>query len=247
MVHQIALASVVTSSFMEEFLLLKFSCELLHHQQFQWYVRCDEASAALLSKEANITATPFCSSSLTRNSPGEKEFNRIALQKAESIADAWNAGLCTSVAFLDADLIVTSAFLSDFEMFDTDLILTPNHHAPGNEVFEPFHGFFNSGFVLTKNCKFHEKWKAHLSSRSWQFSDQVCFNDLCAEFSVTQLTSLANIGFWHSRNARIFNFEPIPPNCCLLHAHCFHPITDGRGWVDRMFAFHCLRFLHTST
>ena len=246
MTLRVALASVVTRSFIEEFRLLKFSCELLHRQQFRWYVRCDEAAAFVLSKDPDVVVARFSPPQMHRVSPGDADFIQVALQKAEALADAWQAGTSGGVAFLDADLIFTSALLRELERFETDLILTPNHHAPGIEVLEPFHGYFNSGFVLTRTPKFHEMWKARLRSQSWHFTDQVCLNEICANFSVTCLDSSVNVGFWHSLKADTFRFETIPAECSLLHVHCLQTVAARRGWRDRMFALHCLKFLKAS-
>jgi hypothetical protein len=243
---EVALASVVTSPFVEEFGLLKFSCELLHRQRFRWYVRCDESAALVLAKDPDILVTRFSPPNTRRVSPGDSEFMQVALQKAEALADAWKAESSCGVAFLDADLIFTAPLLQNITHIDTDLVLTPNYHASGIEAFEPFHGYFNSGFLFTRTAQFHQLWRQQLIARSWEFTDQVCLNDVCANFSITPLDKSANVGFWHSPEANTFRFEPIPVDCSLLHVHCFHVVAAPRGWRDRMFALHCLRFLSAS-
>ena len=241
----IALASVVTFPLFNEFCILKYSFELFHGNKFLWYIRCDQETKKLMRQWSNVRCTVFAAPS-TRQAVGENEFQRVAAQKMNAIEDAWANKDIEAVAFLDADLIITTAFIEPVASSHVDLVLTSNHLPYRDQQLAPFHGYFNSGFILTKTPEFHKQWREAFISQPWLLSDQVCLNDVVRKFKIRLLNSSANIGFWHSPGSWSFEFLKIPADCQFLHVHLFNNLEAHRGWVDRTFALHCLLFMVSS-
>lgn len=239
---QVALSSVVTSAVVEEFEILKRSFELFHGAHFPWFVRCDRAAHHQLQQYHNVHAVLFETDDQVRSLPGTSAFHAIGLQKMEALEDAWASrrNQWSAVAFLDADLLITAELLSALLGTDAEVILASNHHYR-KSLFDPFYGHFNSGFILTKTPAFHRVWAEAYSAHLWQFSDQVCLNQILRDFRVRTLES-SNIGFWASADPFQFNFAQIPTHCYFLHVHLFQS-PHGRGWIERMFALHCLKYL----
>jgi hypothetical protein len=246
MERSIALASVVTAPVIGEFLILKSSMELTHGPALRWFVRSDKEAASVLKRYENVSMQTFTTMANERVLPGSQAFHKVAIQKAKVIGDAWASHGTRIVVFLDADVIITRAFLFNSALGATDLTLTPNWHPHKYKAVESYHGYFNSGFVATTSPTFHTWWLQTLEARQWQLSDQVCLNEIPSRFSVSRLGRSANIGFWRSPGAGHFRFKPIPRNCRFLHVHLFQNVMSSRGWLDRMFAIHCLRFLVSS-
>ncbi|HEY0758737.1 MAG TPA: hypothetical protein VGD59_05730 [Acidisarcina sp.] len=163
-----------------------------------------------------------------------------------AMADAWSSGSCDAVVFLDADLIFTADLISEIAATSSDLVLTPNYLPPAAEALQPFHGHFNAGFIWTTTPAFHDRWREAFQSRRWELSDQVSLSDVAAGFTVFSLGPTANVGFWRSENAHLFDFVRIDDACSCLHVHLFQHPESGRGWLEKMFALHCLRFLKLS-
>lgn len=244
--ERIALSTVLTFPLLAEFQIMKLSFELFNGEAYKWYVRCDRPTAETLATYANVIPTVFDGQAGCACTPGDPRFNAIARQKMCTIADAWNSGSCDAVAFLDADLIITAEFLAAVAKQTDTVALTPNYHPEINASLEQFHGHFNSGFVLTRNRSFHTLWEEAFLSSAWELSDQVSLNTVAPTVSALSLAESANVGFWRSPGAWSFDFLNIPDNCEFLHVHLFQQLNSGRGWMEKQFALHCLKFLKRS-
>lgn len=245
MTQTVALSTVVTLPLINEFHILKVSFELFHGQDYTWYVRCDRPSESVLSSYHNVVPTVFSESAPARVGPGDKSFNQIVRQKMLSIDDAWGVHP-EAVAFLDTDLVITADFLNRVANMNGDIALTPNHHSENIIPLETFHGHFNSGFLLTKNDQFHKFWQEDFAMHEWELSDQVSLNRVASRFEVLILDTTFNIGFWRCPHFWSFEFIDLPANCQFFHVHLYQNVDRGRGWVERLFALHCLRYLKAS-
>lgn len=244
MAQELALCSVVTAGLLEEFLLLKLSVELFHHREYQWFVRCDEASAEQLGSYSNIRCTIFRDHLANRPHLESKEFRTVVAEKMAVLEDAWTSHTWNSVAFLDADLILTAPFLESLHDRGSDLILTPNYYPVAKEYLIPIHGYYNSGFVVTRTQRFHNWWRGAFENNPSQFTDQWSLNSAEKHFTVCQLGPRANVGFW--RSDTLGEYLPIDIDCLFLHVHMFQPLRTHRDWIDKSFALHCVKFLSTS-
>ncbi len=245
MEQTVALSTVVTLPLLNEFHILKVSFELFHGYDYVWYVRCDRPSERILASYYNVVPTVFSESVPARVSPGDQSFNQVVQQKMRSINDAWGVHP-DAVVFLDTDLVITSEFLHRVVNMTKDLALTPNHHSENIIPFESFHGHFNSGFLLTKNNQFHKLWQEEFARYEWELSDQVSLNRIASRFDVLILDSSFNVGFWRSPRFWFFEFVELPADCQFFHVHLYQHVDRGRGWLERLFALHCLRYLKAS-
>jgi hypothetical protein len=241
---QIALASVVTAAVLDEFKFLKFSFELFHGPNYRWFIRCDRASLEILSAYPNVVCHGFIDSVMERPDIESQEFRSIVGEKMNAMADAWKGGDWVGVVFLDADIIMTSQLMTTISAIRGDIALTPNYYPEANKHLASVHGYYNSGFVFTRNRHFHEWWQNAYKSQPWRWTDQACLNDVNGKFKVETLSYRANIGFW--RSAKIPEYDLIPPGCEFLHVHLFQPLRTQRQWIDKAFALHCLKFLRQS-
>ena len=243
MASRISLATVVTASTLKEFLLLRYSFEQFHTEQYRWFVRCDRASEEQIRGFSGTVATPFCD---LWDKPITTQSRPLLKEKMNAMADAWTEGDSDIVAFLASDLLFTTPCLETLANPKVEVVLTPNYFPWKLYELCPYYGYFNSGFVLTRSPRFHELWRRAFASTPWKYADQGCLNDVASEFSVTLLGQEANIGAWRSERADSFVFKPIPKECRFLRAPCFGPLLTPDDWRNRMFALHCLRFLRAS-
>jgi hypothetical protein len=244
--ERIALATVVTLPLIDEFRILKRSFELFHGKDFHWYVHCDRVSERLLGSIEGVKCTVFSEQPPRVSSPGQPGFHDIATQKAAAMETAWSSHQWDAVALLDADLIFTAETLSHAAATGHELVLTPNH-APWPDIeLSPFHGYFNSGFIFTRSRHFHAAWRKSYRSQPWTFTDQVCLNDVAKEFEVAMMDPRANVGFWRSKHANCYAYQPIPRDCIFLHNHLYRRLNSSRDWISRTFGLHCLRYLTRS-
>jgi hypothetical protein len=245
-----ALCSVVTAAVLEEFLLLKFSVDTFHERTYQWFVRSDRFSATILSNYSDISCTVFEESLMARPKSESQAFRSIVAEKMNAMEDAWNAGDCTSVAFLDADLIMTAAVLDESERYAIEVLLTPHYYPSANRNLERFYGHYNTGFAFSKTPRFHKWWRIAFAEQPDRFADQACMNEVKDHFAVQTLSERANIGVWRSStfgNFRTFGqFNEIPSDCLFLHVHLFQPLNGPNLWIQKLFALHCLTFLRAS-
>jgi hypothetical protein len=174
-----------------------------------------------------------------------QEFRNIVGEKMNALADAWHGGTWNAVMFLDADLMITAPILDCLGAIEGQVLLTPNYYPKGFEGFVAVHGYYNSGFVLTRSREFHEWWAGAFATQPAKWTDQAVLNEVGKHFTVTRLPESANVGFW--RSAGFGRYAPIPPECMFLHAHFFQPLQTTRNWIDRAFAMHCLEFLQASS
>jgi hypothetical protein len=254
MESRIALSTVVTLSVLNEFLFLKFSWELFHGQDYQWYIRSDSASRAVLSNHANVTCAVFADSVARRPPVNSQPFWHIAGQKMNAMADAWNGGPWEAVAYLDADIVITASVMDFVFPLTSQVALTP-HYFPGwEEDFaekqqrEAKEGYYNSGFVVARDRTFPEWWKHAYQRRPGKsFGDQRCLSEARDHFDVAALDQSANIGFWRTPFRSIPTFKAIPADCKFLHCHLFQPLRTQLEWLNRMFALHSLDFLRNSS
>jgi hypothetical protein len=238
---QVALTSIVTFAVLEEFKFLKFSFELFHGTDYQWFVRCDHASLEALLKYPNVICNVFGDRIDERPDNKSKEFWHIMGEKMNVMADAWKGGNWTGVMFLDSDIVMTAPLMATISGITEDLILTPNHYPEATKHLAPVCGYYNGGFVFARNRRFHEWWRDAYTSKPSPWADQPCLNNADEKFSVATLSHRANIGFW--RSASIPKYDPIPVDCEFLHVHLFQPLRTERQWIDKTFALHCLKFL----
>jgi len=244
MTSKVALCSVVTWSCLEEFQIMKFSFEHFHGASYQWFVRCDRQSFSDLSRYPNVKCTLFEHAAVVRPDLWSTEFRSIVHQKMRAVADAWSAGEWQAVMFLDADLIVTARFMDTALATPGDLVLTP-HFRPSSKKYEDeMYGSYNSGFLLTRAPQFHEWWENAFISAPERFTDQACLDDAGQVFTIGCLNDRANIGFW--RAPRRFSFPEIPADCLFLHVHLYQMGRSGYETLHRVFALHCIEFLHES-
>jgi len=241
---QIALTSVVTSSVLQEFEFMKFSFELFHGDEYQWFVRCDQASLQTLSAHPNVVCKSFADVIATRPAFESGDFRRIVGEKMNAVEDAWGSGNWMSVLFFDTDLIMTAPIITAISMVDGDLVLTPHYYPESTKHLAQLHGYYNSGFVCIRNNRFHQWWQDAFISETRSWTDQVCLNGAHHQFAIGTLSDRANIGFW--RSANIPEYDPIPADCQFLHVHLFDPLMTTHQWVCKAFALHCLKFLRGS-
>ena len=237
-----ALAAVVTLGVLEEFEILKFSFELFHGPDFDWYVRCCPRSADLLSRYGNVHCAVF-QTTHPRFDTDNPSFNRVVEQKMNALEDAWESGLCDSAMFLDSDLIVTDAFLNDFALLDGEVLLSPHYWPEERSADVDKYGYFNSGFVLARTAEFHKWWREAFLSQPQKFTDQQCLDDAPDHFAVRTLGEEANVGFWRAANGttKLSTFK-IPENCKFLHVHLFQPAGTRAELLCRIFAKQYLAF-----
>jgi hypothetical protein len=228
-------------------MVLKKSIELFHGTQYQWFIRCDRLSARVLETLSDVSCQIYTQSDcIDRPRSSSRDFRLIVEQKAHVISDAWEQGLWEAVIFLDADIVATSAFLERGCDIAGELVLTPNFYPEETAHYAPLHGYFNTGFILTRSRTFHDRWRRAIAGAPWRFTDQACMNEVAAEFSVGLMDDLSNVGFWRSPQARSLKFEAIRPETRFLHMHLFQPLLTQWEWVYRCFALHCLAFLAES-
>jgi hypothetical protein len=241
----IGLAAIVTEAFVDEFEMMKYSFELFHGTEAQWFVRCDRASLPSLSTHSNVHCTVFVERQPDRPDLSSEPFQRIMAEKMNVMQDAWT-GLeqCRGVLFLDVDLVFTASVLPTLREMAGDVILVPNYYPEGRERFVALHGEFNGGFVFTRVPAFHEWWREAYRVDSSRFNEQGCLNEAHERFSIARLGPHANIGFWRSLQPPDYN--AIPADCAFLHAHLYGPLVTMRHWLAKAFALHCVRFLMAS-
>jgi hypothetical protein len=245
-VVRLALCSVVTEPLLDEFRLLKWSVELFHPGQYAWYVQCDRTSEDSLKELPQVHCERFTDADIPRRRTGESGFDDLMLNKMDAMERAWSSQSCDAVAFLDADIVVTSSFLEAACALDKPVVLSPCHYPARSKHLSPYLGYFNGGFTLTKDKTFHRAWKESCISQPWK-TDQTCLNDVAPRFQIGMLDHRANVGFWRSAEHVFFKFSAIPHDCTFFHVHMFSALRNSRERLDRMFALHCLRFLRAST
>jgi hypothetical protein len=239
----VALASIVTVDYLDEFAIAKYSYELFHGTDCQWFVRCDFASLAPLSAYRNVICRVFTERQAGRPATLSPRFKRIMAEKMNVIADAYAAGEWDAVIFMDADLIFTAPVLPVLRDIAGDVILTPHYFPPKRHYLER-HGTYNGGFVFTRSRGFHEWWRAAYQADLSRFNEQSCLNEAHQSFRIGTLGAEANIGFW--RAMALPANVAIPPNCLFLHTHLYQPLETAPQWVDKAFAFCCVKFLLAS-
>ena len=244
MSSEIALCTVVTEAFLEEFEILKFSFELFHGRGYRWFVRCDDASLPRLSAHPNLSCRVFTEREAERRDLGTPEFLRIVAEKMRVVDDAWAAGGSSGVVFLDADMIATAPFMETVVRVAGDVVLTPNHYPPSRIHLAATHGEFNGGFVFVRTPRFNQWWREAFEVDPSGWADQACLNDAAEVFEVGRLGPAANVGFW--RSERKFFYEPIPDDCLFLHAHLYQSMRSLRELIDKSFSLHCMKYLHES-
>src|SRR5215813_11026405 len=225
---QIALTSIVTAAALDEFIFLKFSFELFHGTDYQWFVRCDQTSLQALSAYPNVICNKFVESVIERPDTESKEFVSIMGEKMIVMEEAWRSGNWTGVVYFDADIIITAPVIATIPGVKGDVVLTPNYYPETIKQLASAHGYYNGGFVFTRSRHFHEWWQHEYKSRPVGYSDQICLDDAHRKFSVGILSRRANVGFW--RSAKIPEYEAIPADCDFLHVHLFQPLRTQRQW-----------------
>lgn len=239
------IASIVTAAMVEEYLIFRRSMELFHSERLAWCIRCDEASAKRLEHVRFASCRVFSRSINVAAQPDSALYREIMNEKILSVEDAWACG-AESVLYCDVDMIVASEFLSDIMSGDAELALSPNYYPSESTHLNDIHGIFNGGLVLSRTPRFVAWWRKEAALYKSSFADQLCLNSASRSFSCRHLPSEYNVGFWRSVTPTWRGgFIPIPINCRLLHVHLFQPYSPIKGWIDRAFALHCLRFLRS--
>jgi hypothetical protein len=243
-VSNIAVSTVVTAALLEEFRLMKFSFELFHNSNYQWFVRCDQASEVGLREDANVTCHVFAECERSRHEIESQAFRAIAREKMAAVGDAWSAANWEGVAYFDADLIFTAPVMEQVFAIDAEIVLTPHYFPSDARHLAPIRGYYNSGFVFIREREFWKWWRDAFDSHLLSYADQQCLNDASQHFKVGVLGDSANIGLW--RCSDIPDYASIPQSCLFLHVHSFQNLRTARGWADKSYAAHCLKFLCTS-
>jgi hypothetical protein len=238
----IAIASVVTEAFLDEFAILKYSFELFHGTACHWCVRCDRASASVLSGYDNVSCVIFAERAQGRPDTLSESFRHIVAEKMNAMNDAWLApDGCRGVLFLDADILFTAPLLPALDDIDGDVILTPNYYPEVRQHLASVHGEYNGGFAFTRSREFHAWWEGAYAADSSRYNEQSCLNEAHERFAIGRLGERANIGFW--RTAEPPRYDEIPADCQFLHVHLYQRLDTMREWIDKSFALHCLKFL----
>jgi len=240
----VAVAAVVTSSVLDEFLLLKYSFELFHGKGYQWFLRCDEVTAKILRDSDDISTNVFAHC-IQNQIPNESpDFRPLVGEKMNAMDDAWACQKWEAVAFLDADLVITSCMFPMLESLPGEVILTPHHYSSASIMTESYYGRYNTGFVYSRNPLFPTWWREAYLSQPLKFADQACMNEVGDHFTIAELGPIANVGRWrYTENAE---YEPIPAGCMFLHSHFYQPLRTTIDWYQRTFSVHCLKFLRDS-
>lgn len=240
---RVHLASVVTQPSLRQFSLLRFSFELFHGREFQWVVRCDRASQKELEGLPGIVCSPILT-----NSDGMPSSDSPSLlcEKMNAMGDAWEHAPCDVVVFLAADLVFTSSCMREILAIPGDLVLTSNHFPWRRLELAPYYGYFNSGFVLSKNPEFHADWQTALLSQPWRYLDQGVLNEVATRYRTATLSPAANVGAWRSEAKEMFYFLPIPNDCQFVRVPLFTALTSPAQWIDRVFGLHFIHFLTAS-
>lgn len=240
----VALTAIVTKAMLDEFLFLKFSFELFHGTGYQWFVRCDRASLEALTAHSNVTCVPFMDELAHPPDCESPTFVELMMQKMHVMEDAWNTGEWQGVIYFDSDIIVTAPVVTNMATIAGDVVLTPHWYPEARGYLACEHGYYNAGFVFTRDRRFHAWWQRAAQARAAGFGDQMALNEAHKSFVVGNLSSRANIGFWRSR--AIPEYDPIPGNADFLHVHLFQPLRTQEDWIHKTFALHCLKYLRDS-
>jgi hypothetical protein len=236
-------ATVVTKAALQEFWILKATLEMCHKATYPWFVRCDEEAHAYLRDLPEIRCHVFTRSQAVRPNFFSPEFRHIVAEKMNVMEDAWREKDWDAVILIDADVIVTKAFITDLINLPQQVVLSP-HHLPPEVHARSTVGRFNAGFVLAKSPAFHEWWREAFLARPDRFLEQACLDDAPGMFDAALLDQRANVGCW--RRSRLTRFPPIPQDCFFLHVHLFQPVDTLEGFLQRSFALYCLEFLCNS-
>lgn len=237
-------ASIVTKASLQEFWILKATLEMCHKATYPWFVRCDEEAYASMVDMREIRCHVFTRAQAVRPNLFSPEFRPIMAEKMNVMEDAWREKNWDAVIFLDADLIVTKAFIPDLMNLPQQIVLTPHHLPPEIGTRSTGFGRFNGGFALTKSPAFHEWWRQAFLARPDRFMEQACLDDAPGIFDAALLDQRANVGCW--RRSQLTRFAPIPQDCLFLHVHLFQPVDTLQGFLQRSFALYCLEFLCNS-
>jgi hypothetical protein len=217
---------------------------MCHKATYPWFVRCDEESYAAMVDIPEIHCHVFTRAQAIRPNLFSSEFRSIMAEKMNAMEDAWREKNWDAVMFLDADLIVTKAFISDLLNLPQQIVLTPHHLPPEIRTRSTGSGRFNAGFVLAKSPAFHEWWREAFRASTDRFNEQGCLDDAPGIFDAALLDQRANVGCW--RRSLLTRFAPIPEDCLFLHVHLFQPVDTLEGFLQRSFALYCLEFLYNS-
>jgi len=216
----LVICSVVTERVLEEYLLMRLSFSLHHREKPRWHVRCDGASTKRLQRELPDTTTKlFTEVAPTFRSQWSPEFRGIVEQKMIAIGDAWTKLGAEAVLFLDADIVFTSTLLPILEEMDAQLVLTPHYWPIGSECEANRYGFYNTGFVLTRNPSFWQWWLKIFRRHPESFSDQWCLNLLPEGTNPSHAPPEWNVGYW--RRSDPWDLPEIPVEMKFFHAHLF--------------------------
>jgi hypothetical protein len=228
----LALASVVTYPLIHEYQLLRFAAELFHGPGFEWFIRCDQQSAAVLGKLPQTHCTVFTAEQRTSKVAIEAEaFRPIVAEKMGAMEDAWRARSWKAVVFLDADLLPLREVFSTLMKLPGDVLITPHYFQtsdPQQAANLKEYGYYNSGLVFARNRLFPAWWREAMVSQPHRFSDQHCLNEVGEYFTVHSLGRNFNVGHW-SQGALL-------SDTLVLHLHMFTGLATNRSMV--------LDFLH---
>lgn len=225
-------AAIVTSDFLPEFRLLKYSLELFEGSGFTWHLRCDRPTAEALADDPNIKCSVFVDSLPCVIPPSIAEYRLIAYQKLQAIRDAYSHG-ASAVISVDADLVFTAPILSALDKHQKPVLLSP-HYCPAERIEEEQAlGAFNAGFVLSRTPKFAEWWlETYLAQTS--LSEQKSLEHAESIFKAGMLGREANIGIW--RAGKSLDFPPIPSDCSFVHVQLLQPALSPSAMVGKIFA-----------
>ena len=209
-----------------------------------WHVRCDRAARARLKRELPDTnAKAFVDAAPNFSSQWSTEFRSIVEQKMFAIRDAWKMPGARAVLFLDADLVFTGPLVPKLQRMQERLILTPHFWPEGFEWKADRYGFFNSGFVFTRDRSFWKWWLARFRKEPEAFTDQWCLNFVSEYTNPSLAPADWNVGYWRRRDA--WDLPALPARMIFFHGHLFVPpnLMNSYECGQRDFALQLFEYL----
>jgi hypothetical protein len=244
--RKVALATVVTQRALSEFLMLKRSLELFHGPDHQWFVRCDEATRASLAACPNVHCIVSADQCTAPDEPLFKQgWRALMSEKMNAIDDAWNAGTWDAVLYLDSDIVVLAPFLDSALARGGQVVLTPHfRQGPGAEQIS-MADYYNGGFVLMREKRFTQWWRAAAAAERSHMADQTCLGRAREAFDVRDMGDTANVGWWRGRS--MWDTPRLPAGCLFCHVHLFQEPHLDFELSQKVFALNCVEFLTSSS
>jgi hypothetical protein len=240
----LAACSVVTKHVLEEYFVMRRSFLLYGNVADRWHVRCDRESAhAIQATYPDTSIEVFAETAPDYDSQWSLEFRQIVEQKMHTIGDCWHKWQCSGVLFLDADLVFIGRVTPDLSHVTTDVLLTPHYWGSDKDSRSQRYGYFNSGFVFTRNRAFNDWWLQSFLSHPLEFTDQWCLNIASKKFSIARAPKTWNVGYW--RREDDWDIPTLSYRTRFYHAHVFAlpHLTNSYECGQKDFVLETLDFL----